>query len=73
MGFIKNLVGGSTPKSAPIAAPTDTKAEPTPAETEEERRRRILALNQAGPSGQMTAAGGDTSQATVGRKALLGA
>lgn len=72
MGFFKNILGGSvkaTPTPAPVAPAVQ---EATPAQNEEERRKRILALNSGGNAGQLTPGGGDTSQATTGRKALLG-
>lgn len=40
--------------------------------TEEERRKRILALNQGGNTGQLTPSGGDQTDAATGRKKLLG-
>lgn len=42
------------------------------AQEEEERRKRLLALNSNGGRGQLTSAGGDTSMAPVSRKTLFG-
>ncbi len=56
--------------AAAAAAPVDKSVDV--AETEEDRRRRILAMNSGGNQGQLTAAGGDQTQAATGRKALLG-
>lgn len=84
MGFagtiFKKLLGGSEKKSSP--APVATPAAPATSNTqsaadaanaeEEAKRKRLLALNESGSNGQLTAPGGDTSAAPIARKTLLG-
>lgn len=61
--------GGAKKAAAPAAAaPADTAANGDTAEVQ--ARKRILAMNSQ--QGQLTAAGGDQSTATVSRKTLLG-
>lgn len=67
----KSFMGGGKKSAvaAPApAAPADTAANGDTAEVQ--ARKRILAMNSQ--QGQLTAAGGDQSTATVSRKTLLG-
>lgn len=57
--------GGNTPRPAQSTAQT-------PAQIEDERRKRLVALNAGAGQGQLTPAGGVAGQATVARKTLLG-
>jgi hypothetical protein len=68
-GLVSGLVGGNKAKPAPAAASTPA-ASSTDAAKEEERRR--LAARGVGALNN-TSALGDTTQANLGRKALLGA
>ena len=67
----KDMAGDSKSPSAPATAAPATNTQ-TADQIEEERRRRLVSLNQQGPAGQLTSAGGVSGPATVTRKALLG-
>jgi len=79
-GLLGGILGGAAPKqsAAPqvIQQPEPVKdvksATQIANEEEEDRRKRLLALNANGGNGQLTAAGGDSSMAPVSRKTLLG-
>ncbi len=72
------LGGGEKPKAPQIIQPTSDATSTTKsaaeiaAVEEDERRKRLLALNAGGSQGQLTGAAGDTSQAPVSRKTLFG-
>lgn len=66
-GVLSGLIGGNKPKAAPAASTPATST--TDAAKEEERRR--LAARGVGALNN-TSALGDTTQANLGRKALLG-
>lgn len=72
-------MGGGAPKpqtfKAPAATPAADKgpsAADIAAQQEEEKRKRLVALNASGGAGQLTPAGGVAGQANTTRKMLLG-
>jgi hypothetical protein len=79
LGIIGGLMGGkpkavAPPTRAAVLPATEDKKSPADiaADEEEQRRKRLLALNATGGNGQLTPAGGDQSTANVTRKQLLG-
>ena len=70
------LFGGKKKPSAAVPAAAAKPAGPSPTEVaqkeDEDRRKRILALNQKGQTGQLTPAGGVQGEGTTTRKQLLG-
>lgn len=69
------LGGAKTPAPRAVVQQPETKAVSASeviAQEEEDRRKRLLAMNAQGGTGQLTGAAGDTSVASVSRKTLLG-